>query len=176
MDAYIGTICFSGEGAQGGKCPVPPLLLLLYSYIGLLQNSIVQILRNTKFWQNLFEFRKISWNLRKILHNMKSNYFAKILRNYEKRNFLQHPCSYTICCLLHKLSSAKTIFCCAAMLLWDEALIYTVVFHSVIYNSVGLLDPAPEDGTVSLKRTNWGTIMKTIQCSFYYMKVIRKKI
>ena len=168
MDAYIGTICFSGEGAQGGKCPVPPLLLLLYSYIGLLRNSIVQILRNTKFWRNLFELRKISWNLRKISRNMKSNYFWKISQNYEKQKFSQQPCSYTICCLLHKLSSA--------MLLWDEAHIYTVVFHSVIYNSVGLLDPAPEDGTVSLKRTNWGTIMKTIQCSFYYMKVIRKKI
>ena len=100
----------------------PPLLLLLYSYIGLLWNSIVQILQNTKFWQNLFEFHKISWNLRKILQNMQL---------IVSQNFLQQPC-----CLLHKLPSAKTIFCCASMLLWDEADIYTIVFHYVIYNSV----------------------------------------
>ena len=40
-------------------------------------------------------------------------------------------------CLLHKIPSAKTIFCCAAMLLRDKDDICTVVFHSVIFNSMG---------------------------------------
>ena len=78
----------------------------------------------------------ISWYFVKFLENFLKHeikYFAKL----QKQTFLQPPYSSTICLQLHKLPSAKTIFCCAAMLLWDEADICTVVFHSVIFNSVG---------------------------------------
>ena len=130
MDADIGTICFSGEGVQGG---LPPPLLL--------HRVVKQHCTNFAKHKILTKFVWISWNLIKFEENFAKheiNYFAKISRNYEKQKFPQQPCSYTICGLLHKLTSAKTIFCCAAMLLWDEADIYTIVFHSVIYNSVGL--------------------------------------
>ena len=137
MDAYIGTICFSGEGAQGGKCPVPPRLLLLYSYIGLLRNSIVQILRNTKFWQNLFEFHEISWNSKKILWNTKliiSQKFCKIMKN---KFFCSHlaPTQSAVCCTnSHLLKQSFAMWQCFFEM--KPIYTYTVVFHSVIFNSV----------------------------------------
>ena len=139
MEADIGTICISAEGEQGGTCragpPHSPPLLLLYSYIGWLQNSIVQISRNSKFWWNYLEFCEISRNSRKILQNMKLN-ISQNFCEITKTKF------FAATLLLHnllsaaKLPSAKTIFFFAAMLLWDEDDICTVVFNSVIFNSV----------------------------------------
>ena len=101
----------------------------------------------TKFEENyakyeiLTTFVWISQNFMKFGENFAKheiNYFAKISLNYENENFCSNPTpTQSAVCCTHKLPSAKTIFCCAAMLLWDEADIYTVVFHSVIYNSVG---------------------------------------
>ena len=118
-----------------------------------------------EIWTKLFwisqNFAKFKENLAK--HDFK--YFAKSLQNYEKQNILQSPYSYTISSLLHKLPSAKTIFFCAAMLLWDEDDICTAVFHSVIYNSV----ITPENATQELPV--WWTVCKTVfivlirQCS-----------
>ena len=121
MEADIGTIFFSMECAQGGMrfpphSPLPPL-------------PPPPLLHRVAAKQHCTNFAK-----HKILTKLFwiSRNFAKL----QKQIFLQPSYSYTICCLLHKLPSAKTIFCCAAMLLWDEADICTVVFHSVIFNSV----------------------------------------
>ena len=104
MEANIGTICVSAEGEQGGTrraTPHSPPLLHLHPYIGWLQNSIVQISRNTKFRQNQFEFREISQTLGKISRNTKLN----ILQNYENKHFCSHltPTQSAVCCTNSRL-------------------------------------------------------------------------
>ena len=59
----------------------------LHSSIGWLQNSIVKISRNTKFWQNYLEFHKIGGKFCETWNSKFRKSFAK---------FSQPPYSYTI--------------------------------------------------------------------------------
>ena len=60
-------------------------------YIEWLKNSIVKISRNTNFWRNYFEFRKVLWFEENFVKH-KIKHFAKL----RKRKFLQPTYSYTI--------------------------------------------------------------------------------
>ena len=99
MEAELGTICVSGEGALGRPPPSPPVSPPPpppHSCLGWLRNNIVKFSRNTKFWQNYSEFCEISQNLSKMWQNMKlkiswnttywRNYFEfrKISQNLSK--------------------------------------------------------------------------------------------
>ena len=80
MEAELGTICVSGEGALGRPPPSsphqsPPSSSSLLPRVAAKQHC--KISRNTKVWQNYSEFCEISQNLSKMWQNMK----LKILWN-----------------------------------------------------------------------------------------------
>ena len=63
MEADIGTICISAEGAQGSMCLPPPLpiptpFLLLHYYIVWLRNSIVSQNLKLNILQKFLEIAK----------------------------------------------------------------------------------------------------------------------
>ena len=80
---------------------------------------------------------KFEENLAK--HEIKN--FAKISQDYENKNFAATLLLHSLQSATHPpLTSAKRFFNVArSMLLWDEDEYGTVLFHSVIYNSVGTM-------------------------------------
>ena len=107
MEADIGTICISTEGAQGGTCrpPLtphsPPPSSSSTPTSGGCETALYKVREKQNFDKIILNFAKFQENFTK--HEIK--YFANISRDYKNKN-------YAATLLLHiLLSAAQTSIC-----------------------------------------------------------------
>ena len=114
------------------------LLFIIIIYYFNYQNYFFKILCFPKFWQNNFNFAKFEENFAKRKIKNLAKHEIKIFVKLQKQRFRSHPTptQSSVCYSPSPPVCYKILQCGTAMLLWDEDEDGTVLFHSVIYNSV----------------------------------------